>query len=174
MRFQWTGDKFLGRRYNKTLRTAEHGGIGQDKQYIVNITRGRGHSSVVEMWECPEDYILGAGGGKGGIFTNSMCSVRVQKVDQDSLKAMHHFFVALGNGSQTRNQQRATSNSQVINFIKFVMGRTAPTGTESLSGSGAQYIAQILFVSTPQVIASNTIQPVGSDLGGDFELRLAL
>lgn len=33
----------------------------------------------------------------------------------------------------------------MINFIKFAMGRLAPTGTESLSGSGAQYIAQILF-----------------------------
>jgi hypothetical protein len=144
-RVPWTGDKFLGRRYNKTLRTAEHGGIGQDKQYIVNITRGRGASSIVEMWECPEDYILGAGGGKNGIFTNSMCSVRIQKVDQDSLKAIHHYFVALGNGSQTRNQQKQTSNSQVLNFVKFVVGEMAPTGVEVVSGSGSQYIAQVLF-----------------------------
>jgi len=144
-RVPWTGDKFLGRRYNKTLRTAEHGGIGQDKQYVANITRGRGVGSVVEMWECPEDYMLGAGGGKGGIFTRSMCSIRIQKVDEDSLRAIHHFFKALGNGSQNRHIRKYRSPSAAVNFVRWVFQGIAPTGQEVISGSGAQYVAQTLF-----------------------------
>merc|ERR1719387_729478 len=57
---------------------------------VANVTRGRHldgdkkEQSIIEMWERPADYLLGSCGGKGGIFSRGICSIRLWEHDENA------------------------------------------------------------------------------------------
>ncbi|KAF0693517.1 Aste57867_15543 [Aphanomyces stellatus] len=64
------------------------------KQKLVNICRPEEGHQLIEFYDDPEDYILGYQ-GKGGIFSRDICSIRIEDVHPDSMRALDHHFQAI-------------------------------------------------------------------------------
>ncbi|CAK4648701.1 hypothetical protein LEN26_015533 [Aphanomyces euteiches] len=64
------------------------------KQKLVNICRPEEGHQLIEFYDDPEDYILGVQ-GKGGIFSRDICSIRIEDVHPDSMRALDHHFQAI-------------------------------------------------------------------------------
>ena len=70
------------------------------KRLLVNITRGTGEvgeGELVEFWRHPFDYVYGVRGskGKGGVFSRSMCIVRLQDWDERSVQSIDLYMRAM-------------------------------------------------------------------------------
>ena len=63
---------------------------------LVNIVGGRqAHmGEMIDVWETPSDYIYGVKGEEhmGGIFSRSMCCIRVQDWDPNGVEAIELYF----------------------------------------------------------------------------------
>lgn len=117
---------------------------------LANITRGRTGKdlSIVEMWERPEDYLFGSAGGKGGIFSRCICSLRMQRHDPDAIEAMHFFLRSLSSSHIAGSR----SSAQVVGFSLIGIFKTAfdfifPMGQRRMQGNCAQFCSQGLFLA---------------------------
>ncbi|ETV95757.1 hypothetical protein, variant 2 [Aphanomyces invadans] len=63
-------------------------------QKLVNICRPEEGHQLIEFYDDPEDYLLGVQ-GKGGIFSRDICSIRIEDVHPDSMRALDHHFQAI-------------------------------------------------------------------------------
>ena len=73
---------------------------------LVNVTRGTGEAGeghLIDVWERPEDYIAGSKGvkGAGGLFSRSMCVVRVHGVDAHAVRALDLYYQALASSFES-------------------------------------------------------------------------
>jgi len=78
------------------------------EQRLVNITRGGAggvetSTPLVQFFEDPADYLFGTE-GQGGIFSRSICLVRVQHWDPDSVLAMDHWLRGVAHAFQRENE----------------------------------------------------------------------
>mmetsp|Transcript_5052 Transcript_5052/g.14881 ORF Transcript_5052/g.14881 Transcript_5052/m.14881 type:complete len:386 (+) Transcript_5052:23-1180(+) len=78
------------------------------QQRLVNVTRGgaggvESDTPLVQIYEDPADYYFGSN-GNGGIFSRSVCLVRVQHWDADSVLAMDHWFRGVAHAFQRVNE----------------------------------------------------------------------
>lgn len=118
---------------------------------LVNITRGVGkvgENEMVEYWERPYDYIFGVHGakGKGGVFSRSMCIVRIQEWDEHGVDAVDLYLRAMS--ASFFAEQRTVSWHHCGRCLELFSwlgwGRVRPSGNCSDWVSRAAFIGGLL------------------------------
>lgn len=125
---RWLGEWGVGFGHAAVAYTMADG-----KRTLVNITRGTGNvgeGELVEFWERPYDYIFGVHGakGKGGLFSRSMCIVRVQEWDPAGVEAIDLYLRSMLASFQV---SRASWHhcGMCINLLSWLgPGRVRPSG----------------------------------------------
>jgi len=115
------------------------------EERIANVTRGELGKNValVELWEKPEDYLLGSGGGKGGIFARSICTIRFKNWDASLIKAMHHYFLSLDASHRASTIVGFSMVGMALSVISFFL----PWTQARTRANCAQFTGQGLFLA---------------------------
>ena len=145
--------QFIGHGY--CYGTTCHGNMGThgwSKNYGM-ILKGVGshvtclrEGHLIDVWERPEDYIAGSKGvkGAGGLFSRSMCVVRVHGVDAHAVRALDLYYQALASSFESAGLRGKIAYERAVLGDLFLWLLGLPLRQH---GNCSQWVSRGLFLA---------------------------